>query len=264
MEISSHGTLERRLQLLATINLKAHLSVNQHNLLNSLANSPVKGCILAKYLKIYPDSSDALILYNGFTFGFKLNYPGPRQRTYCSNLPSLRNFELEALNTCIIMKEVDLGRVVGPLLSNPLPNLRLSPIGLVPKKDGSFCLIHHLSYPKGSSVNDSIDPKLCSVNYTSFDTALSMLAQLGPDALAARLDIKSAFRLLPIHPSDIEILGFKIDNYYFIDKCLPFGCSISCSLFEKFSTFLELLFIFRSRCDNIVHYLDDFPLAETS
>ncbi|KAJ8307155.1 hypothetical protein KUTeg_015239 [Tegillarca granosa] len=91
-----------------------------------------------------------------------------------------------------------------------------------------------------------------------------MLAQLGPGALAARLDIKSAFRLLPIHPSDIELIGFKIDNYYFIDKCLPFGCSISCSLFEKFSTFLQWLFIFRSRCDNIVHYLDDFILAGTA
>ena len=39
------------------------------------------------------------------------------------------------------------------------------------------------------------------MNYTSFDTALEMLEKLGTGALIARLDIKSAFRLLPIHPS---------------------------------------------------------------
>ena len=59
-----------------------------------------------------------------------------------------------------------------------------------------------------------------------------MLPNLGPGAQIARLDIKSAFRLLPIHKSDFELLGFKIQ-----DKCLPFGCSVSCAKFEKFSTF---------------------------
>lgn len=65
-----------------------------------------------------------------------------------------------------------------------------------------------------------------------------MLANLGPGAQIAHLDIKSAFRLLPIHKSDFELLGFKIQDMIFIDKCLLFGCSVSCAKFEKFSTFL--------------------------
>ena len=67
-------------------------------------------------------------------------------------------------------------------------------------------------------MNDFIDEKYCSVRYSSFDTALEMLAMLGQGAIAARLDIKSAFRLLPIDPKDFELLGFKISNYYFVDK----------------------------------------------
>lgn len=96
-----------------------------------------------------------------------------------------------------VNKDLILGRVAGPFVFSPLLNLRLSPVGMVPKKDGSFRLIHHLheSYPSGSSVNDFIDKSLRSVKYSSFDEPLCILANLGPRAQIARLDIKSAFRL---------------------------------------------------------------------
>ncbi|XP_052799424.1 uncharacterized protein LOC128231043 [Mya arenaria] len=61
-------------------------------------------------------------------------------------------------------------------------NLRINPIGLVPKKAaGQFRMIHHLSYPKGSSVNDFIDEDLSTVNYSSFDDAVAHLLELGQD-----------------------------------------------------------------------------------
>ena len=78
---------------------------------------------------------------------------------------------------------------------------------------GLFRLIHHLSYQSGSSVNDFIDSELCSVNYTSFEVALEMLAKLGNGALVAHLDIKSAFRLLPIHPSDVRCSNTRQSLY---------------------------------------------------
>ena len=54
-----------------------------------------------------------------------------------------------------------------------------------------------------------------------------MIARLGPLAELGKVDIKNAFRLLPIHPGDFELSGFKFRNEYYIDKCLPMGCSIS-------------------------------------
>lgn len=227
--------------------------------LSSIAHSPVNVLNLSKYLAHYPDQLAAFELLHGFTYGFKLGYQGPRVASDAKNLKSLYCLQREAMQA--VNKELILGRVAGPFVFSPLPNLRLSPVGMVPKKDGSFRLIHHLSYPSGSSVNDFIDKSLCSVKYSSFDEALSMLANLGPGAQIACLDIKSAFRLLPIHMSEFELLGFKIQDMIFIDKCLPFGCSVSCAKFEKFSTFLEWVFRDRSSCDNIVHYLDDFLLA---
>jgi hypothetical protein len=49
------------------------------------------------------------------------------------------------------------------------------------------------------------------------------------------------FWLLPIYPGDFDLLGFKIGSNYYIDKCLPMGCSISGSTFEHFSTFIHWL-----------------------
>jgi len=53
------------------------------------------------------------------------------------------------------------------------------------------------------------------------------------------MDIKYAFRLLPINPCDFEFFGFSFMGKYYFDKCAAFGCSISQKLFETFSTFLE-------------------------
>ncbi len=67
-----------------------------------------------------------------------------------------------------------------------------------------------------------------------------MVTLLGPGALMAKSDIKnSAFRLLPVHPGDFNLLVFTLDDHFYFDKCMPMGCSISCATFEPFSTFLD-------------------------
>lgn len=104
---------------------------------------------------------------------------------------------------------------------------------------GEFRLIHHLSYPRGSSVSDEIPEHLCSVRYTSFNHAVARVRKCGIGACMAKVDIKSAFCLLPVHLGNFDLLGFSFDRFFFMDKALPMGCSISCSAFEHFSSFLE-------------------------
>lgn len=52
------------------------------------------------------------------------------------------------------------------------------------------------------------------------------ISKLGKGAL----DIKSAFRLVPVNPADFDLLGFSINALYYVEKCLPTGCSISCKI----------------------------------
>lgn len=79
-----------------------------------------------------------------------------------------------------LRKEVALGRMGGPFPAAPFDDLVVSPLGVVPKKEpGKFRLIHHLSFPKGGSVNDAIDQGACSVTYTSFDAAVGWVRRYG-------------------------------------------------------------------------------------
>jgi hypothetical protein len=107
-------------------------------------------------------------------------------------------------------------------------------MGSVPKKTSGRRLITHLSIPHGNSVNDFIHEKLATVQYSKFDNVISIIQTLGEHAKIGKIDIKSAFRLLPCYPEDFDLLGFKIGDLYYIDKCMSMGCSISCSTFEHF------------------------------
>ena len=63
----------------------------------------------------------------------------------------------------------------------------------------------------------------------------SIILKVGKGCLIAKSDITSAFRILPIAVDSYQLLGFQwLDNYFF-DRCLPMGCSISCTDFEKLS-----------------------------
>lgn len=135
------------------------------------------------------------------------------------------------------------------------------PICVVPKTDGGWRLITHLSHPVGNSVNDLIDPDMSILSYTSFDTVVKNIADLGPGALIGKFDIKSAFRFLPVYPEDFDLLGFKFEGLYYIDKCLRMGCAMLCHLFEKFSTIPHWLTVSHSPINTIDHYLDDCIFA---
>lgn len=79
-----------------------------------------------------------------------------------------------------IGKECLEGSVLGPFVTPSVANLRDSPLRVVPKKvPGEYRLIHHLSYPHGDSVNDTVPEELCSVWYTSFDQALLVVRCCG-------------------------------------------------------------------------------------
>ena len=221
-----------------------------------LGYTPIKVQSLKPLLENYPNNEVAIELLQGFQFGFRLGYKGPRLGGDSKNLKSVLQFPDAAKEK--IISEVKLGRIAGPFLNKPISNLRISPIGIVPKSGGSWRLITHLSYPENNSVNHFIDPYDCSVAYTSLDQVLQEVARLGRGTHLAKMDIKSAFRLMIINPGDFDLLGFKFQGNYYIDKCLPMGCAISCNLFEKFSTFLHWELQRQVGVGTVFHYLDDF------
>lgn len=187
------------------------------------------------YLERYPNSSTARQLREGFCFGLKI--PSLAQ---LSNQNLASAYAKPDIVLAKMSAEVALGRISGPFCSPPVENLRVSPLGLVPKNElCKFCFIHHLPYPEGSSVNDGVKRRLFGLVYcTSFDEVVKWVRRCGEGSLMAKMDIESAFRLLPVHPDSFWLLCIYWQGQYFVDCCLHMGCSISCAYFEMFSTFL--------------------------
>ena len=86
----------------------------------------------------------------------------------------------------------------------------------------------------------------------------------------AKSDLKSTFRILPILPQQRRFLIMKAKNpkngktMFFIEKCLPFGASISCVRFQLFSDSLRHITEFMiGRQFVITNYLDDYLFIHT-
>ena len=84
--------------------------------------------------------------------------------------------------------------MIGPLELDSWPKAHVSHFGVIPKnhRPGEWRLIVDLSHPAGMSVNDGIEPELCTVNYTSVDVAVRMIRMCGLGTLMAKVDVESA------------------------------------------------------------------------
>ena len=86
-----------------------------------------------------------------------------------------------------------------------------------------------------------------------------------PVIFFSKADLTSAFRILPLKICHFMWLVMKAEDpttgkiVYFIDKCLPFGASISCFHFQRVSNSLEHVTSYLIRVRNrITNYMDDF------
>ena len=87
-------------------------------------------------------------------------------------------------------------------MEKPFVNLRVSGLGAAPKKNGKWCVILHLSAPYGASVNDGISRDEFSLNYSSVDDAVRLFLKHGVGSLIAKVNLKSAFRMVPVRAED--------------------------------------------------------------
>ena len=131
-------------------------------------------------------------------------------------LPARRNISSVRNNSTVvdnyIKEELQEGRLV-TIPNNSLASIQLSPYGVIPKLDqpNKWHLIIDLSSPKG---NSGIDPALTSIQYSSIYDAILHINQLGTGKLMAKLDVKSAYRNIPVHPHGRPLLLCTMEGYY--------------------------------------------------
>ena len=82
--------------------------------------------------------------------------------------------------------------------------------------------------------------------------------------MAVHLDMKHAFRNLPLHISQIRVLAFTLDGMIYLNVTLPFGAASSCLIFEKVARLLQWIIVAKMDISWISHYLDDFIVLAQS
>ena len=121
--------------------------------------------------------------------------------------------------TQYLQEEVSLGRVIGPLPADVASRVHCSPFGVIPKKHApwKWRLLVDLSSPKKFSINDGINPSWCSLSYVTVDRVARQAGKLGGGALMAKVDVKSAYRIIPVSPRSMCTWM----HVYHLDSALP-------------------------------------------
>ncbi len=187
-------------------------------------------------------------------FGAELGYKGPLDAFILSdNLAS--DLKDPPIIDKKLTKDLALGRVVE--VEKPTPPFICSPLGLVPNHDGSWRKIHHLSHPRGESVNDHILDREGGLRYTRFQEVLQLVIQAGRDSIILKRDVNDAFRKIPMAPYYQWLLGFRWCRKFYKETCLSFGLATTLFIFNLFTEALHWIIVSFLRCV-ICHYLHDF------
>lgn len=218
-----------------------------------------------EYLALVAESCpDKQFMLSGFTHGFELGVsPEPDLRTATHSAKPATSKLMEKINS-----EVMKGNIVGPFQEKPLLDLFTSPLYVIPKPGSSKVrMIFDLSHPKNGSVNDNIDRARCSVRYCTVHEVGQLLLNMYGDggAWLAKVDLRDAYRIVPIRKQDWRFLGLVANGEYYVDRMLPMGAASSCQIFQRISLGLKNMFL--QSCNIEVHifnYLDDFLLISPS
>ena len=84
-----------------------------------------------------------------------------------------------------------------------------------------------------------------------------LVAVLGKGNLMAKLDIKSAYRKVPVHHEDRPLLGMEWLGELCMDACLPFGLWSAPRIFTALADALEWG-VKQQGVSHLLHYLDDY------
>ena len=209
---------------------------------------------------IFRELSNAVFCFSLRRPGADIGYRGDScGRTAANNRSALQR---HTAVTAAIAAEITAGTTKGPFRDPPLPGFVVSPLSARDRSDGGARLILDLSAPRGDSVNDGIDAAEFRTSYTTIDDAVRLIFALGGrGALLAKVDVRSAFKLIPVLPGQQRLLGFRWDGRYYYQTALSFGSRSSPRIFNDFADCLEALFQQRAGPAQVRKYLDDFWLV---
>lgn len=197
---------------------------------------------------------DTEYILNGVKEGFDiLDGNFPTFSSFYDNYVSARGDMNAKVSECMV-KEVKLGNYVE---CSKCPQI-VSGLGAVPKAGtNKIRLIHDM---RRSGLNAMVSDT--SVHYTTVDDATKSMKN---NAFLCKVDLSSAYRSVPIHPSGYRYTGLSwrfTENdrkRYFFDTKLSFGAAKSCQIFTRLTS--SVCRMMARRGYTVFSYLDDFLIV---
>ena len=242
--------------------LKAHTLVKESNTCNFMkCRIPVKSQLKPNRWRFHLQDYWDRQLPDLIEFGFPLDF------NHACHLISTEENHKSALEfrgdvNAYITEELKHNALLGPFVRKPI-SLHVSPFMTCEKADSSVRrTIVDLSWPKGFSVNHAVSKQTYlgttfMLNYPSVDNIIETLRKLGPSSLIYKIDISRAFRHIRIDPGDINLLGLKHNDLYYIDECLPFGFRHGSVIFQRVSDGIRYMMDKQFSHNALFNYIDD-------
>lgn len=226
------------------------------------SRSPINVQRLASELQFHPDVSFQSYLIDGFLYGFDTGLSSlPLLPYVCKNL--LSAIKQPDITSQLIASELANGYLIGPFDAIPYSQYRISPVGIAEGKySGKKRLIVDLSAPHENllhpSLNDLIDKDEFSLTYTTIDNAIKVIKTLGRGAWLNKVDIRDAFKQIPIREELWPFHGIRWNNKYYFYTRLVFGSRSSPKIFDSLSRAICWILQNNYAVKYCLHLLDDF------
>lgn len=204
---------------------------------------------------------DDHIVLDGITYGFPIQYTGPKlDRENKVAHSSATKFMTHVRS--YVQKECENLAMMGPYTVPPfVPWTNISPLMSRPKGDSTKRrIIVDLSYPPGANVNDFVFKNVLfglprAHTLPTVAHAVEAIKEKGFDVLIATLDIERAYRNIPSCPLDLPLLGISVDGKYYVDAAMPFGSRNSSCYMQLVAEFIVRALAARGIRSHM--YLDD-------
>ena len=136
-----------------------------------------------------------------------------------------------------IIKWHKKGHLMGPYLpSDPIAKeCRINPVFPVPKPGGEVRpVVNYSKEIDGASLNDYLDPDLCTVEYIQLREIVYTIQQVGKGAMIWAKDLEDGYFNIKVRPDQTKSLAFIFAGLLFIPMVMVFGISSAPLIFTVF------------------------------
>ncbi|XP_057204274.1 uncharacterized protein LOC130562947 [Triplophysa rosa] len=234
--------------------------VQNKNLKNYLS-TPVNVSCLSFELSSHPDIQLTDYILTGISNGCDLGVISlPSRSLICPNLQSALT-EPESVDL-LIKKEINAKFIIGPFDAPPFTAFRISPIGVAARKfsgkSASYSISRHRTALPFQASTASFRSRNFPCTDHNIDQAITLIKHAGRGAWLAKVDITSAFKVMPIHPDFWHLFGIRWRNKFYFSVRLTLGCRSSPNIFDMLSEAICWILSNNYAIPYLIHLLDDF------